>query len=283
MNSTMNRTNSKGFARMATSQYMGLLGGLFLLAALGCGKTEGPAPTRVAPPMASSTSSAAAAPATSAAAAPATTKSFAVAEEGTATFLIDAPLEKIKGTATRYRGNLQLDPDKLSATRGQIDVDLKTLKTTTFDDAGKNTKQTEHAHNWFEIGADVDAKQREENQWVRFTIKSVKPTGPEKLAEVKEADGARTVEVMADGDFWLHGATQSKTVKLSVSFRGPPEAPTEIRIKTMEPMLVSLKAHDVKPRDVAGKFLQGVLEQVGEKIDDKVQVSLDFKVTPKAP
>jgi len=87
---------------------------------------------------------------------------------------------------------------------------------------------------------------------------------------------------MAEGDLWLHGKTEPKSVKLSVSFRGAPESPSEIRVKTLEIMPVSLQAHDVKPRDIAGKFLQGTLEQIGKKIDDKVQVSLDFKATPKA-
>lgn len=252
---------------------------------IGCGKSEEPAPARVAPPTASVAP--AAAPATSnsssAAAAATPSKSFAVAEAGNASFLIDAPLEKIKGTATRFRGNLEIDPAKLSATRGQVDVDLKTLKTTTFDDAEKNTKQTEHAQNWFELGNDVEAKQREENQWARFTIKSVKSSGPDNLAEVKEVDGARTIEITAEGDLWLHGATAAKTVKLSVSFKGAPDAPSSVQVKTVEPIAVSLEAHSVKPRDVAGKFLQGTLEKIGKKIDDKVQVSLDFPAAIKKP
>lgn len=265
---------------MTSSKYKKSLYGIFvvMVVASGCGKEE-PAPARVAPPAAASS----AAVLTPAAAAQVTSKSFVVADEGSASFLIDAPLEKIKGTATRFRGNLLVDPAKLSATTGQIDVDLKTLKTSTFDDAEKNTKQTEHAQNWFELGNDVEAKQREENQWARFTIKSVKLTGPEKIAELKEADGARAAEITAEGNLWIHGASIAKTVKLLVSFKGPPDAPTTVQIKTVEAFPVSLKEHGVMPRDVAGKFLQGTLEKIGQKIDDKVQVSLDFKATPKTP
>lgn len=267
---------------MITWRFRGLLGGLLLTTFVvsGCGKSEDPAPARVAPPTISSASPSA----SSASAATVTTsKPFTVADEGTATFLIDAPLEKIKGKATKYRGNLEIDPAKLSATKGQIEVDLKTLKTATFDDAGKNEKQTEHAQNWFELGNDVEAKQRGENQWVRFTIRSVKATGPDDIAQVKEADGARTVEITAEGDLWLHGVSVPKTVKLSVAFSGAANAPTSIQIKTVAPVEVSLKAHDVKPRDVAGKFLQGTLEKIGQKLDDKVQVSLDFSAAPKKP
>lgn len=263
---------------MMNGQHVRLAGGLVMAAffVMGCGKTEDPAPARVAPPTISSAS-----PASSTAATTTTTKTYAVADEGSATFLIDAPLEKIKGKVMAFRGNLEIDPAKLSATRGQIDVDLKTLKTNTFDDAGKNEKQTEHAQNWFELGNDVEAKQRGENQWARFTIRSIKSSESDSVAQIKEAGGFRTVEITAEGDLWLHGVSVAKTVKLAVSFVGAPDAPTSIQIKTAAPIDVSLKAHDVKPRDIAGKFLQGSLEKIGQKIDDKVQVSLDFSASPK--
>lgn len=240
---------------------------------LGCGKTEDPAPARVAPPAASSAA---------AASAGVSAKPFTVAESGSASFLIDAPLEKIKGKATRLRGTLQIDPAHLSATRGEVDVDLNTLKTSTFNDPGKDEKQTEHTRNWLELGNDVDAKQRAENQWARFTIRSAKTEGSEKLSEIAESVGQRAVEVTVEGDLWLHGASVPKTVRLSVSFRGSPDLPTELQVKTLDPMAISLKAHDVKPRDIAGKFLQGALERVGEKIDDKVQISLDFTASPSS-
>lgn len=270
---------------MNTRRTAALCGGIFVAMVLvtGCDKKEDAAPTRVAPPTAASVAPVAAPSGSAAAAMPAKSNAFVVADEGSATFLIDAPLEKIKGKANRFRGNIEIDPMKLSATKGQVDVDLKTLKTNTFDDAEKNTKQTEHAQNWFELGNDVDAKLRDENQWARFTIKSVKSSGADSIADVKEADGARTVEVTADGELWLHGASVPKTVKLSVSFKGPADAPTSVQIKTVDPIPVSLKAHSVMPRDIAGKFLQGSLEKIGKKIDDNVQVSLDFTVAPKKP
>jgi hypothetical protein len=69
-------------------------------------------------------------------------------------------------------------------------------------------------------------------------------------------------------------------VKLAALFSGPPDAPTRVQVTTLEPLRISLKQHDVKPRDVAGKFLKGALEQVGEKIVDEVQVSFDFNAKP---
>jgi polyisoprenoid-binding protein YceI len=189
---------------------------------------------------------------------------------GTATFLIDAPLEKIKGRSTKVRGNLDIDPQNLKASKGQIELDLDDLKTETFADDGKNKAQTEHSKNWLEIGPDVDAKHREENRWARFTIKSIEET-----SAAKAADGT-PVTMKASGDLWLHGVSSPKTVTATVTIVGPSDAPTSVHVVTSQPLRVSLKEHDVKPRDLAGKFLAGALEKIGQKIDDDVQISLDL-------
>jgi polyisoprenoid-binding protein YceI len=229
---------------------------LFALAAVaGCSKEASSSQTRVAPSAASPMA--------------AVGKRFAVAN-GTATFLIDAPLEKIKGRSTKLRGSLDIDPANLKASKGQIDVDLDDLKTETFQDDEKNKAQTGHSKNWLEIGDDVDAKRREENRWARFTIKSIDEVSVPKVT----AD--MPVTLRATGEMWIHGVTSPKTVAVTVAFVGPADAPTQVRVATMQPMSVSLKEHDVKPRDLAGKFLSGALEKIGQKIDDSVQISLDF-------
>jgi len=189
---------------------------------------------------------------------------------GTATFLIDAPLEKIKGRSTKVRGSLDIDPQNLKTSKGQIEVDLDDLATETFDNADENKSQTEHTQNWLEIGKDVEAKRREENRWARFTIKSIEETSSPKAA------GGTPVTVKASGDMWLHGVSSPKTIVATVTFSGPPDAPTLARVVTAEPLRISLKEHDVKPRDLAGKFLAGALEKIGQKIDDSVAISLDL-------
>lgn len=246
--------------------------GLFLglVAATDC--KDDAAQARVAPPAPSA-----------AAAASESGSGFRVADQGTATFVIDAPLEKIKGRSSKLRGNLAVDPADLGKTKGEVDVDLGDLATQTFDDASKNASQTEHSHNWLEIGSDVDPKRREENRWARFTLRSVDQLSAPHLADAPEQGGERSVNFTAQGDLWLHGVSAAKTVKLVATFHGPAAGPTQVRVVTAEPLVVSLKEHDVKPRDVAGKFLAGALEQVGQKIDDAVQISLDFVAAAPKP
>ena len=196
-----------------------------------------------------------------------------------AEFLIDAPLEKIKGWSARVSGTIDLDPQNIKASKASFEVDLDDFKTETFTDAAKNAGQTEHMKNWLEIGPDVDSKLREENRRARFAPKSIDQVSANKLADVPSGTGQRTINIKASGDLTLHGVSSPKTVDLVITFVGPPEAPALAHIVTAQPLKISLKEHDVKPRDLAGKFLAGALEKVGQKIDDTVQISLDLKAS----
>jgi polyisoprenoid-binding protein YceI len=232
--------------------------------------TPTPAPTPSATPSAT--------PAASASASAPGTARFAVAM-GKGTFLIDAPLEKIKGMSDEVRGNLDIDAKDLTRSRGSIMVRLSTLKTSTFGDADKDAAQTEHARNWMEVGPESSAATRMKHEWATLAISSLE-CAPGALADAKEDKGARVVKAKVTGTFTAHGVTSAKSaIPVTVTFKGPADAPTEITIKTEAPMPVSLKEHDIKPRDAIGGFLNGALDRIGKKIDDKVQVS--FEATAK--
>jgi polyisoprenoid-binding protein YceI len=239
----------------------------------GCSKDEPPAPR---PASTTAPAAVSAVPPPALTAAPAAGQRRFELTSGASTFLIDAPLEKIKGRSTKVRGTIDVDPADLRSARGQIELDLQDLQTETFGDKAKDGSQTDHARNWLEIGSDVEAKRRDENRWVRFTIKALDEASPTKLAVAEAKNGQRSVAVRATGDLWLHGVTSPKKVNVVVTFDGPAEAPTALRLVTAQPFTVSLKEHDVKPRDLTGKFLSGALEKIGQKIDDNVQVSLDL-------
>jgi polyisoprenoid-binding protein YceI len=238
-------------------------------ASLACDSKSEPASERTAPPeLATAKAAASAAPVSA-------ESSLKIASEGMASFLIDAPLEKIKGKANKFGGAFTLNHDDIRKSTGQVEVDLKSLETHTFDDEDKNATQTGHAHNWMELGDDVDPKQREENRWVRFTIRSIESEAS-RLADLEVIDGERKAEVMATGDLWLHGISEPKKIPLIVTFVGAEVPPRSVRVATKSPLEISLAKHDIKPRDLAGRFLQGALEKVGDKIVDNVQVSFEF-------
>jgi polyisoprenoid-binding protein YceI len=197
---------------------------------------------------------------------------------GKGTFLIDAPLEKIKGMTDEVRGHLDVNPTDLGKSTGEIMVRLSTLKTSTFDSADKNVAQTEHARNWMEVGNESPAASRMKYEWATFTVSSVDAT-PHALGEAKEEGGVRVVKATVGGTLNLHGIPSKKTVPMTLRFKGPADAPTEVELQTDGAMPVSMKEHDVKPRDTLGGLLNGALDRIGKKIDDKVQVS--FQATSK--
>ena len=198
---------------------------------------------------------------------------------GKGTFLIDAPLEKIKGMSDEVAGRLDVNARELGKSTGEIMVRVSTLKTSTFANMDKDVAQTEHARNWMEVGNDSPAASRMKYEWATFTVTSVDPAVAS-LADAKEEAGGRSVKAKVSGDFTLHGVTSQKTVAVTLQFKGPPEAPAEVDFRTDGAMPVSMKEHSVKPRDTVGSLLNGALERIGKKIDDKVQVS--FEVVAKA-
>jgi len=194
-----------------------------------------------------------------------------------ALFVINAPLEKIKGRTGGVEGTIDLDSMFLNQSKGSFTVDLDTFATNTFGDESKDTSQTEHMKNWLEIGPDVDDKVRERNRYATFTITSISDVSVNNVDNIPSTNDERVVTMKVNGDLLLHGVKSPKTIDLWLAFVGKPEEMAFLLIRTVRPFTFSLKEHDIKPRDVTGKFLAGALEKVGQKIDDTVQVSLDLK------
>lgn len=209
--------------------------------------------------------------------------SYVVAQDGKVTVGIDAPLEKFKGETKKLGGWFRFDPKKLGAATGTVTASLLDFRTMTFGDKDKDETQTEHVQNWFELGDDVKAKRPKDFENYRnvlFTIDAVESVSPSAdLLQVPEKDGARTVTLRARGTLWVHSRPAAKTVELEVTFKGSPTMPTELRFKSKAPLHVSLAAHDVKPRDTAGKFLDGTLSVIGKKLDDDARVEVEGLAT----
>lgn len=212
--------------------------------------------------------------------------SFAVRADGKVAVYIDAPLEKFKGETKRVGGFLRVNPQHLDLATGTITASLIDFTTHTFEDADKNATQTEHARNWFELGDDVKSgrpKDYENYKDATFKIDGVESVSPGvDLTVVPEDHGVRKVTLKVKGTLWVHSRPAPKAVTIEASFKGPADAPTELAFKLVEPMHVSLSAHDVKPRDATGKFLDGALKVVGKKLDDDAQLSIEGSATRDA-
>ena len=241
------------------------------LFSVACDKKDTPVTPDPKPAAAATSAAPAAAPAK--VEAPAAGMKRLTVATGKASFLIDAPLEKIKGETGDAKGTIDLDVTDLTKSKGEVSFRLSTLKTATFGDKSKDESQTEHALNWMEVGKESAADKRAKFEWATFALKSVTTAAP-KLADVKEEGGARAFDAKLTGTFTLHGIASEKTLSVKVVVKGPADAPTEIAVTSAQPLEVSLKEHGIMPRDGVGSFLQGALEKIGKKIDDKVQLTL---------
>jgi len=153
----------------------------------------------------------------------------------------------------------EVDPADLGRSRGEVALRLTALRTTTFGDEKKDASQSGHARNWLEVGDEAPAASKAAHEYARFRLQSLAADAPS-LAAVPERDGKRTVRLRATGDVTVHGVVVQRTVPLVADFEGPAGAPTAVSVRTEAPFDVSLKQHDVKPRDTLGKFLDGALE-----------------------
>lgn len=206
-------------------------------------------------------------------------KRFVVADQGMLKVWMETG-EKFSGEANKLGGVFDVDFGDLTKSTGEVTADLDTFKSTTPDIDDET--QTEHAKNWFEIGDDVPKDKRDDYKIARFTIEKITKVSSPTLKDVPEKDGARVIELDAHGQLRVHGRSSPKDVRVELSFVGPLDAPNEIRFRTLDPVAASLSEHDVKPRDVAGKFIAGALEKVGKKIDDRPLISVEGTAKPKS-
>lgn len=216
-------------------------------------------------------------------------KPFVVEADGKATIDMPAPNEHIKASAQGASGVIFVDPANLAATRGEVRIDLTTLKTATFGDAKKDATQTEHALNWLEVGTLVTPEEREKYRSIVFSIQSVEGLSATDLAKVAPtkdgADDVRTVTAKVKGEVLLHGKKSPRDADVSVAFRSPTGAPADkparVDVKTVTPFKITLADHDVKPRDNVGKIAQSAFHLLGTKVAEHADVSIELIAKPK--
>lgn len=203
-----------------------------------------------------------------------------------ARFEIPAPLETTRGQIDKIKGSILIDFDHPENTTGTIEADMTAVKVSTFSEEEKNNLQGEHMINWFEAGSDVPANKRQQNKWIKFTITKVvsviPPAFKDSVGVQDEIGKAHAVRIVAQGDLTAHGITKPKTVNLDliiyeITGKRYPEAKYVMLIRTQKPIEVSLKEHDIKPRDTSGKFLSTALSVVGLKLSDSALVTLDLR------
>jgi hypothetical protein len=222
----------------------------------------------------------------------ATVRKFVLDGASKTSIEMDAPKEKIKATTSGGTGSLDIDLANLTASRGEVKMDLSTLTTNSFSDADDNKAQTTHARTWLEVGDGTDGKLenklKETNRYAVYAIRSVEnPSASDvtKLAPTKEGnDEVRTVTVTTRGELLIHGHKVDRDAELEVKFLydpgAPPDKPKAALVSSKKPFHVVLAEHDVKPRDGFGKIAKGSFHLLGTKVADNADIALDLRAKP---
>jgi hypothetical protein len=222
------------------------------------------------------------------AAPPASAKVIPYAIDTASKTTIDMPglKEHIKADTDVAMGTLDVDVTNLANTRGEVKVDLTSLKTHTFGDE-HDESQTTHAHNWLEVGDVAAADVKKANQYAVFAIQSLdKISAPDVSKVTPTKDGGediRTVTATVKGEFLVHGHKASKEVPIEARFHYPAGAPadskpTKIDIKSTSPLHVTLKEHEIMPHDNFGKVASWTSALVS-KVAETADVTLDLHAT----
>lgn len=203
-------------------------------------------------------------------------------------FLMAAPIERIHGKAPgAVSGQLYLDLQDITRSNGFIKVDLDKLvlyhsrrknKQDKFGDEDKNAHQNEHMKTWLQISDDAPKAIRERYRYVQFKVNKVDSASRKNILAMKGAERKTTVSVT--GDFLLHGRKVTKKAKLDLEFRFSGDKPASVHVKSDAPVLVSLEAHDVKPRETFEKLAAKTLGALGQKVAPNAPVSFDFDAEP---
>jgi len=198
---------------------------------------------------------------------------------------IDMPglKEHITADTDAAAGKLDVDLMNLANTRGEVKIDLTTLKTHTFKD-DRDDSQTTHARNWLQVGDVASADEKKANQYAVFAIQSVDGISQANVSKVapttENGEDIRTVTATVHGEFLVHGHKANKDVPIEARFHYPAGAkadsnPTKIDIKSTGPLKVTLKEHDIHPRDTFGKVASWTSNLVA-KVAETAEVSLDL-------
>jgi len=166
------------------------------------------------------------------------------------TFVSEAPVEKINGTADGVTGSFVLNAGDVEATTGTIEVLVKTMKTA-------NSKRDDHMYSpvWLDEASFPK---------IVFAVKSLRDV------KVSNAGGRITVNATAVGTFSLHGETKDMTTPITLTY--VPES-DETKKRASGALVMISTSFDVALKDYKVKGKEGVVgKSVGEII--KVQASL---------
>lgn len=203
---------------------------------------------------------------------------FRVLPESSVRFSVPTRRARPSGNIALLDGRIDLDPRDLSRTKASLDFDLTRLVV----DAGSLAQDAELAGGdpgllalqWLELGSDVPAERREQFAKARFELSAVEDaSGPLDLSK----SGARA-SASAVGSLLLHGfrAPVRTRVQLQAHQPAEPGAPHRLTIRSLDPVVLSLAAHDIQARSAAGVNDAALTARLADVVGKSARVEFEL-------
>lgn len=214
---------------------------------------------------------------------------FAI-DDGEVGFEMQAPFEKQDGTVPEgaVSGEINVDLMDLTKSTALVNVDIsdmeiyqqKAEEEGEYGERVKSDLQNEHMRDWLEIGEDAPPDEAEKNRTIQFKLDAVKDASAASITEMEGDE--RKVTFTGVGDFRLHQRSAKKEVKLTATFTYADGKPQSVKVESVDPFVVDLKEHDVRPRTGFGQLAEKTLSAMSPKVGQEAQVSVAFTAKPKA-
>jgi polyisoprenoid-binding protein YceI len=251
---------------------------LLAVLVLACSKKEEP-PRRTAPwraqPSASARTTSEAGP-----------LRFRVLPESSFRFSVPTRRSRPAGTIALQGGTIDLDPRDLSRTKATLDFDLTRLSVDS--DSLPQGAELDGAEpralalQWLELGAGVPAERREQFSKAHFELSAVEDaSGPFDLEASKST--ARTTAT-AVGSLLLHGFRAPVRTRVQLQAQKPtgPEAARRVTIRSLDPVVLSLPAHDILARSASGVNDAALTARLADVIGKSARVEFEL-IAESAP
>lgn len=196
---------------------------------------------------------------------------------GIASVDLSTKRQPLRGTISRLEGSIDWDGARPELTRATLRADLLSLSITSRTNPAEDASWTARAFDWLELGAERASEQRELDRWAELRFVSMQPHPGNEARRV-----GRPALVTVQGELTLHHFRVPVELELEVDTRNTARG-AELVIRTRRPLLVSLAAHDILPRDPAGSVLPGAVSELGKLVARQALVAVEVVARGQPP
>lgn len=254
-----------------------VLAALLLCSALSCSKPE-EKPRRTEPWLATPSADPSAVPATG-------PLKLELLADSRARFTLTGRRAKPSGSVPLSSGSIELFPSELSRSKATLVFDLERIELTADslppDAELSGASPHELALRWLELGAGVAAEQRKQHSRAVFELSAVED-GATALELEPSKRGTRVTVV---GSLRLHGFRAPVRTRVELRAQRSEQGTLQLAIRSLEPVVLSLVAHDIGARSESGVSEPAVTARWSDVVGKNVRVDLELlaEATSAAP